>query len=257
MEKIFVRGLYFDNVTMAEALAFAEEAMGGEKLRTVFTPNAEIAEMCVENEDIRALISGADLLLPDGAGVVMASKILGTPLKEKVAGIDFAEGVLALTEILGKKVFLLGGKPKVAEMAKKNLTEKYPDLSIVGTCNGYFEKKGAENDAVLNEINKSGAEILFVCLGAPAQEKWLAENKEKLENIRLAAGLGGSLDVFAGTIRRAPKFFIDMKLEWFYRLLKEPRRIGRMMKLPKYILGAYREKRKNCQNNRNRDELSN
>lgn len=244
MEKIFVRGLYFDNVTMAEALAFAEEAMNGKSPRLVFTPNAEIAQACVENEAIRSFIESADLLLPDGAGVVMASKILGTPLKEKVAGIDFAEGVLSLSEILGKKVFFLGGKSNVAEMAKENLLGRYPDLIIVGTHDGYFEKTGAENDAVLHEINTSGAEVLFVCLGAPAQEKWLCENKEKLENIRLAAGLGGSLDVFAGVVKRAPKLFIKLKLEWFYRLIKEPRRIGRMMKLPKYILGAYREKSK-------------
>lgn len=244
MEKISVRGLDFDNITMAEALAFAEAVMGGETLRLVFTPNAEIAEMCAEDDALRALIGSADLLLPDGAGVVLASKILGTPLKEKVAGIDFAEGVLALAEILGKKVFLLGGKPDVAEKAKKNLLEKYPELMIVGTHDGYFQKTGAENDAVLRTISESHAEVLFVCLGAPAQEKWLTENREKLTGVRLAAGLGGSLDVFAGVVKRAPKFFIKMKLEWFYRLLKEPRRLGRMMKLPKYILGAYREKHK-------------
>ena len=244
MEKVSVRGLAFDNITMAEALAFAEKTMNGETLRLVFTPNAEIAQTCVENEEIKALIGSADLLLPDGAGVVMASKILGTPLKEKVAGIDFAEGVLALAEILGRKVFLLGGKPNIAEKAKEKLLEKYPELMIVGTHDGYFRKTGTENDAVLQKIRESGAEILFVCLGAPAQEKWLSENKENLTGVRLAAGLGGSLDVFAGIVKRAPKFFIKMKLEWFYRLLKEPRRLGRMMKLPKYILGAYREKNK-------------
>lgn len=244
MKKIAVRGLYFDNVTMTEALAFAENALQGEKLCTVFTPNAEIAQMCVEDESLGALINRADLLLPDGAGVVMASKILDTPLREKVAGIDFAAGVLALCEKEGASVFFLGGKPGIAEKAKEKLLERFPALRIVGTNDGYFQKTGAENEAIIEKINESGASVLFVCLGAPAQEKWLFENGDKLKSIRLAAGLGGTLDVFAGEVKRAPKFFIDAKLEWFYRLMKEPRRLGRMMKLPKYIFGAIREKKK-------------
>lgn len=244
MEKIAVRGLYFDNVTMAEALAFAENALQEEKLSAVFTPNAEIAQSCAEDEKMKALINSADLLLPDGAGVVMASKILGTPLKEKVAGIDFAAGVLALCEKENASVFLLGGKPGIAQTAKEKLAERFPALRIVGINDGYFQKTGEENDAVIEKINKSGAAILFVCLGAPAQETWIFQNKNKLSSVRLAAGLGGSLDVFAGAVKRAPKFFIDAKLEWFYRLMKEPRRLGRMMKLPKYILGTYRERRK-------------
>ncbi len=244
MNKIAVRGLYFDNVTMAEALIFAKNALYGEKFCTVFTPNAEIAQMCAEDETLKTLINRADLLLPDGAGVVMASKVLQTPLKEKVAGIDFGEGVLALCEKESVSVFLLGGKPGIAEKAKEKLIEQFPALHIAGTNDGYFQKTGDENDAIIEKINESGATVLFVCLGAPTQEKWIFENRDKLKNIRLAAGLGGSLDVFAGKVKRAPKFFIDAKLEWFYRLLKEPRRLGRMMKLPKYILGSIREKKK-------------
>jgi N-acetylglucosaminyldiphosphoundecaprenol N-acetyl-beta-D-mannosaminyltransferase len=234
---------------MREALVFAERSLAEERAVCIFTPNAEIAQLALENEDVMHLMNGADLLLPDGAGILLASEILKTPLTEKVAGVDFGMGVLSLASEKGYPVFLLGGKPTVVETAAEKLKTKFPALQIVGTHDGYFEKTGAENDAVLHEINTSGAEVLFVCLGAPAQEKWLCENKEKLENIRLTAGLGGSLDVFAGVVKRAPKLFIKLKLEWFYRLIKEPRRIGRMMKLPKYILGAYREKAKNSLKN--------
>ena len=113
---------------------------------------------------------------------------------------------------------------------------------IAGTHNGYFKKDGTENETVIQKINESGAKILFVCFGAPAQEQWIDRNKCSLTSVKLVMGLGGALDVYAGVVKRAPDFFIRARLEWFYRLLKEPRRLGRMMKLPKYILGTYKEK---------------
>ena len=204
--------------------------------------------MCVEDDSMRSLFNSADLLIPDGAGVVLASKILGTPLKEKIAGISWAEGLFHAMQNADNeefRVFLLGGKPGIAEAAKEKLCENYPRLQIVGTHDGYFEKTGTENDAVIEKINKSGAHVLFVCLGAPMQEKWIMANKDRMPNVCLMAGLGGSLDVWAGNVKRAPRLFIKLNLEWFYRLTKEPRRIGRMLKLPKYILGTLREKRKN------------
>ncbi len=242
MKKTNIRGIFFDNIDMWEAVLKAEDALSGDKTVTVFTPNAEIAQMAAENEDLKKILNRADILLPDGAGVVLASRILKTPLTEKVAGVEFGEHVLALAAKNGYSVYFLGGKQGVAELAARKMEEKYPSLSVVGTHNGYFQKEGAENDAVIEKINQSGAEIVFVCLGAPAQEKWIDKNKKSLTNARLLAGLGGSLDVYAGIVRRAPKIFIKMHLEWFYRLLKEPKRIGRMMKLPKYIVGTIKEK---------------
>lgn len=230
---------------MEEAINLAEQALAAEKKISVFTPNAEIAELAAENKEIQALLNRADILLPDGAGVVLASKILKKPLKEKVAGVDFGENILALAAKRGHTVYFLGGKPTVAEMAAANMRIKYPSLSVVGAHDGYFQKDGTENDALIDAINESGADILFVCLGAPAQEKWIDKNKKSLTHAKLLMGLGGSLDVYAGVAKRAPKIFIKAHLEWFYRLLKEPRRIGRMMKLPKYILGTIKEKRKN------------
>lgn len=242
MEKIKIRGLYFDNVTMSEALAFAERALATDRGVCVFTPNAEIAQLAIENEEIMHLLNSADLLLPDGAGILLASEILKTPLAEKVAGVDFGLGVLSLAAQKGIPAFLLGGKPSIAATAAKKLNRRLPALKIVGTHDGYFEKKGAANDDVIKQINAVGTQILFVCFGAPMQEKWIAENKHRLPSVRLFAGLGGSLDVYAETVRRAPDFFIKARLEWFYRLLQEPKRFRRMIKLPKYILGAFEER---------------
>ena len=242
MKKAKIRGLVFDNVTMEEALRLASRAWEDKKQLSVFTPNAEIAQLAIENDDFLDLINRADILLPDGAGVLLAAKIAKTPLTQKIAGVDFGTKILEFAARNGYPVFFLGGKPGIAELAAQKQKENFPALPVVGVHNGYFEKYGDENKAVLRQIEESGAEILFVCFGAPAQEKWIDENREKLPHVRLLMGLGGSLDIYAGMVKRAPNLFIRAKLEWFYRLLQEPKRLRRMMKIPKYILGAYLER---------------
>lgn len=242
MPKINLRGINFDNVTIDEAVALADRALKENQQTVIYTPNAEIAQLAGEDQEFHSILCRADILLPDGAGIILASEILKTPLKEKVAGVDFGERILSLAAKNGYSIFFLGGKPSVAELAVQKKTAQYPGLSVVGTQNGYYKKEGIENDAVLQKINDSGAQILFVCLGAPLQEKWIDNNKSRLHSAKLIMGLGGTLDVFAETVRRAPKFFIRARLEWFYRLLQDPKRIGRTMKLPKYVLGTYREK---------------
>ena len=242
-EKICVRGVMFDNVTKKEAVDYAWEYIeSANPCSGVFTPNAEIVQMCVENNEYYELINSAAIVLPDGSGVVKAAKILGTPLKCKVAGVEFGEELVRTSGEHSAPVYLLGGKPGVAEIASEKLKEKYPDAVFVGTHDGYFEKSGAESDKVVDEINASGAKILFVCLGVPAQEKWINENKAKFTSVRLCLALGGSLDVYAGNVKRAPKIFIKLGLEWFYRLLCQPSRIGRMMALPRFLIGTYKEK---------------
>jgi len=241
--RIDVRGVGFDNVTLAEA---AERLRGrtaaGECGMAVFTPNSEIVQMCIEDAALADVVNAAALVIPDGIGVVKAARILGTPLKGKVAGVELGREVLAFAAQDGLPVYFLGGKPGVAEAAAEKMREAYPALIICGMHDGYFQKSGAENDAVIAAVNESGAKILFVCLGAPAQEKWISANREALPGVQILMGLGGSLDVYAGTVKRAPKFFIRLGLEWLYRLLKEPRRIGRMMALPKFYFGTWRYK---------------
>ena len=238
--KINIRGVYFNNVTFDEAVGTLITRLDNGEQTALYTPNSEIVQACIESPELFDIINSAEMIVPDGIGVVKAGRILGTPFKGgKVAGIEVGEAVLSRVAGTEHKVFLLGGKPGIAEAAQEKLNEKYPGITFVGTNDGYFKKEGDENDAVVAKINESGADILFVCLGAPAQEKWIYNNRAFLTSVKLMMGLGGSLDGYAGTVKRAPKIFIKLGLEWFYRLLKEPKRIGRMMKLPKFYFGTW------------------
>ncbi|MBQ9967788.1 MAG: WecB/TagA/CpsF family glycosyltransferase [Oscillospiraceae bacterium] len=228
--KIDVMGVSFDNVTMDEALEKAKEILAGERAQYVVTPNAEIVYEAMHDEDFCALLNDAALILPDGAGVVLGSKILKTPLKQKVAGVDFADRLLGHLAETGGSVYLLGSKPGIAELAAEKMLAKHPGLTIAGMADGYFKDEAP----VIEKINAVKPDVLFVCLGAPKQEKFMQVHRGELQ-VKLMAGLGGSLDSFAGTVKRAPKWMIDLSLEWLYRLIKEPKRFGRMLRLPKFL----------------------
>ncbi len=228
--KIDVMGLKFDSMTMDEALSRAEALLRGEKAAYVVTPNAEIAYEALHDGQLREMLNGADLMLPDGAGVVLASKLLRTPVKQKVAGVDFAVGLLGVLERNGQSLYLLGGKPGIGELAAQKMLEAHPQLRIAGIADGYFQDEAP----VIAKINASGADALFVCLGAPKQERFMVQHQQEL-HVHLMAGLGGSLDAFAGTVQRAPAWMIRLNLEWLYRLIREPKRFRRMLRLPKYL----------------------
>ena len=237
--RINVLGVGFDNVTMGEAVDRGMELLHSPGTHYVVTPNPEIVEICRENLAARQAVNAADLVLPDGIGVVKGARMLGTPLKEKVPGIEFAAGLMERMAAEGLSLYLLGAKPGVAEAAGERLAAKYPGLKIAGTHDGYFKEDGPVTEA----IRQSGADCVFVCLGAPKQELWMAKHGEAA-GARLFCGLGGSLDVFAGVVERAPKFWSDHGLEWFYRLCKNPSRAGRMMKLPLFLVHVEKEKRR-------------
>ena len=228
--KIDVMGLKFDSVTMDEALSRAEALLRGEKAAYVVTPNAEIAYEALHDGQLREMLNGADLMLPDGAGVVLASKLLRTPVKQKVAGVDFAAGLLGILERNGQSLYLLGGKTGIGELAAQKMLEAHPQLRIAGIADGFFQDEAP----VIAKINASGADALFVCLGAPKQERFMVQHQQEL-HVHLMAGLGGSLDAFAGTVQRAPAWMIRLNLEWLYRLIREPKRFRRMLRLPKYL----------------------
>ena len=237
--RIDVLGVGFDNVTMEEAVERGMKLLHSDGMHYVVTPNPEIVEICRENPEANRVINEADLVLPDGIGVIKGAAMLGTPLKERTPGIEFATHLMGRMAEEGLSLYLLGAKPGVAELAAQKLTEKYPGLKIAGTHDGYFK----EDAPVVEAIAASGADCVFVCLGAPKQEFWIRKNGPAT-GARLLCGLGGSLDVFAGTVERAPKFWCDHGLEWFYRLCKEPKRIGRMMKLPLFLVHVKQEKKK-------------
>lgn len=237
--KISIMGVGFDNVTMAEALSRAEALIAAPGAAYCVTPNSEIVYEAMHDENLLSLLNEADMVLPDGAGVVLASKILKTPLKEKVAGVDFAANLIAYMEESNLSLYLLGAKPGIAELAAEKMKEKHPALRIAGIQDGYFQDEAA----VIEKINAAAPDVLFVCLGAPKQERFMKTHQKEL-NVRLMAGLGGSLDSFAGTVKRAPKWMIRMNLEWFYRLLKQPSRFVRMLRLPKFLFAVIRSKGK-------------
>ena len=237
--RIDVLGVGFDNVTMDQALSEGVRLMNTEGPHYVVTPNPEIVETCREDREALEAVQAADLVLPDGIGVIYGAKMLGTPLKGRVTGIGFAQELMARMAEDGKRLFLLGAKPGVAERAAENLQRQYPGLIVAGTHDGYFREDGP----VVEAIRASGADVVFVCLGAPKQAKWMRKNGEAT-GAHLLVGLGGCLDVFSGEVRRAPEVFQKLGLEWLHRLAKNPGRIGRMMKLPLFLVHVAGEKGK-------------
>lgn len=237
--RIQVMGVGFDNVTMAEAMERSAAILdSGESVYCV-TPNAEIVYEAHRDAAFRALLNDAGLVLPDGAGVVLGAKLLGTPVKEKVAGIEYGENLCALLAQRGGRLFLLGSKPGIAELAAEKLLQRHPGLVICGTADGYFKDEAA----VVEQVRQAKPQVVFVCLGAPKQEKFMAAHVHEL-GAGILVGLGGSLDGYAGTVKRAPRWMIACSLEWLYRLIKEPRRLGRMMRLPKFVLLCLGERRR-------------
>lgn len=231
--KVNILGVNVDKVSIDEAVENIFDMLDERRTHAVFTPNSEIILSAYKDAEFCEVLNSADLLTADGIGVVYASKILGNPIKSRCAGFDVACGLVDRIAETGHRLYLFGGKPGIAEKAKKNLEGKYPFIQIVGTHNGYF--KDSESNEIINEMNSVGAEIVFVCLGAPKQEKWIAEHKDRIR-AKVLMGVGGSLDVFAGTVERAPEFWCKAGLEWFYRLIKEPWRFKRMLALPKFAL---------------------
>ena len=231
--KTEILGVRFDDLTQQEAAQRGRQLLEEDKFHYVVTPNPEFLLAAEKDPEFRRVLNAADLVLPDGIGVVYSAKILGTPLKERVPGIEFAEAMLSALNDMGGRLYLLGAKPGVAEEAGRRICARYPDLVLCGTHDGYFK----DEQAILPEIAAAKPDLLFVCLGAPKQEKWMARWGQHT-GAKLAIGLGGCLDVFAGNVQRAPERWQKLGLEWAYRLKKEPKRIGRMAKLPLVLVKA-------------------
>lgn len=224
-----ILGVNVDRDGMDKAYEKATAFLAGESAKTIYTPNPEIINAALKNDEYRQVLNRADMVVPDGIGVVYASKIIGQPVTERVAGYDLTCRILEYAAENGTKVFIYGGKPGVADAAAQKLSEK--GVNMVGTMHGYQQ----DENAVIQAINEADAEFVLVCLGAPKQEIWIDKNKDKTK-AKLFIGAGGSVDVIAGNTKRAPEIFIKLNLEWFYRLLKQPSRIGRMMQLPVFML---------------------
>lgn len=228
-----ILGVGFDSITLPQAVERAVDLLKQGGSHYVVTPNPELVQRAGKEPPFRDVLNGADLVLPDGVGITYAAKILGRPLAGRVPGIDFAAALCDELAKSGKKLFLLGAKPGVAELAADNLKKEHPGLTVCGVHDGYFKEDGP----VAEEIRAAGADVVFVCLGFPRQEYWMAQNGPAT-GAGLLVGLGGSLDVFAGQVKRAPEGFQKLGLEWLYRLITQPSRIGRMAKLPLFLVSA-------------------
>ena len=239
MEKVDVLGCKFDNVNMQEAVDICKGFIKSDKGNLIVTPNPEIVMRAKDDEEFKNIINSAELVIPDGIGIIKAGNILKTPLKERVAGYDLICNLLELGKDGSISFYFFGSKPGYAEEAKQKMEEKYPNIKILGTHTGYFKLE--EEEAIVGEIRSLKPDVLLVGIGAPKQEKFI--NKYKNEGFfKIGIGCGGSIDVLAGEVKRAPKLFIKLHLEWLYRLLKQPSRLGRMMVLPKFMKEVKKQK---------------
>ena len=193
----------------------------------VFTPNIEMLDAACKREALRHALRRADILLPDGVGLKLVARILGVSLKNIAPGIEVGEGMLKISERKGYRVFLLGTDVGVARLAKQRLKEIYPRLKVCGTYHGFFENDDISK--VCDMISGSRAEILFVCMGFPKQEVFALRCAEHIPSLKLIMCLGGALDVWSGTKRRAPQILRDVHLEWLYRIACEPKRLKRFL----------------------------
>ncbi|MBA1334273.1 MAG: N-acetylmannosaminyltransferase [Firmicutes bacterium] len=231
--RVRILGIEVDKVDMAEALERLTGFLGGEVLRMVFTPNSEMIAAALNDMELKHALDNGDLVVPDGIGVVYASRIYGEPLPERVAGYDLMMEFLGVIEREKKGIFLLGGNPGIAQRAGGKILQRFPGIMVKGCQHGYFGDEDVPD--ILKKINESGADVLFVALGSPKQEKWIYSNRDKL-SVKIAMGVGGSFDVIAGEVKRAPAVFRKAGLEWFYRLITQPWRAKRMAALPKFAL---------------------
>ncbi len=231
-------GVPIDNVSSQYALGKVWSLVKtGGKCATVVTPNALGMYACRKDKALAQAFRNADMTLPDGMGLIWGLRFLGKPVQERIPGIDFMDQLCRLAAGAGWPVFFLGGAPGVADLAAQNLVKRYPELRVVGTFHGFFSEE--ESEELCRTIRDSGARLLFVALGVPRQEIWMERWRDHLDAL-VAMGVGGSFDVFSGSLKRAPGFFRNHGMEWFYRLVQEPWRWRRMLAIPLFLLAIFK-----------------
>lgn len=218
--RVKILGVRFDNVTIKEALEKALKFAKDGKKHYICTPNPEMLLEAQKNRKFMKVLDRSSLNTPDGFGILLAARYKHTPLRERVTGTDLMKEILQKSK---QKIFLLGAGKGVAE----KIAEIWNVANIVGTFTG--SPKVEKEQKIREMINKSKAEILFVAYGAPTQEIWIARNLKHLKTVKLAVGVGGAFDFLAGKVKRAPAWMRKCGLEWMYRLIKEPRRIKRII----------------------------
>lgn len=239
IEKIPILDIPISKLTLSQVLETATDYLKQPACHMIFTPNSEMLMVAQKDPELKMVLQQGDVVVPDGIGVVIASRLLGHGLPERVTGFDIMQSFLDMGNQHNYSVYFLGGKPGITDIMVEKIQKRYPHLKICGHYHGYFDAK--EENAILEEINQLKPDFLFVALGMGKQEKWIYANREKV-NSHIAIGVGGSFDVLAGKVKRAPAFFQKAGLEWFYRLVQEPWRYKRMMALPYFILKVLQQR---------------
>lgn len=237
-QRLEILGIGIDRIDSNEALRQIGQFIASGTPHQIVTANAEIIYQASKNEKMKDVINAAQMVTADGSGVVWASRQLGQPLAQRVTGIDLVNSICEQSAKDKWKIYILGSAPGVADTAANNIRDRFPGCNIVGTHHGYFNEQ--EEAQIIAELEQLQPDVLFVALGAPKQEYWIADHIQQL-NIPVAMGIGGSMDVLSGNVKRAPKWMQKMSLEWLYRLLIQPTRFKRVLALPKFMLAVKKQ----------------
>ncbi|TYZ25146.1 WecB/TagA/CpsF family glycosyltransferase [Selenomonas ruminis] len=225
---------------MSQAVAQVQDYMDEKQNVLIATANAEMIMRATHDKELQDILNDAALVVPDGAGTVWAAHHLGHDMPERVAGFDLAQELMRIAPKKKRRVFFFGSAPGVAEKAKAKAEELYPGIEIVGVRNGFFTEK--DESEIIAQIKEAKPDLLLAALGVPKQEKWLYKHKEEL-GVPVSIGVGGTLDVMAGVMKRAPLWMQKAKLEWLFRGMLQPKRAGRLMALPKFVLKVHAAKK--------------
>jgi N-acetylglucosaminyldiphosphoundecaprenol N-acetyl-beta-D-mannosaminyltransferase len=239
MDSVRILGFRIDRISMDTALKRIEEFIAEGVPRYLVTADASMVVTAKEDPELAQIVDRADLVTPDGAGILWASRKLNTPITDKVSGVDLVAEVVRLSAEKGYRVFFFGAAPGVAEEAAVNLRKRYSGANVVGTRDGYF--KPEQEQEIVAQIKAAKPDVLFVAMGIPKQEKWITRYKDEI-GVPVSAGIGGSFDVYSGRVERAPVWMQKRGLEWLHRLYKNPKKISKVMTLPRFVLMTIRQK---------------
>ena len=239
IETVSILGFEVARMTLEQVTDWIRVTVERRRPSHIVTANAEIVYKAYREKDFFNLLEKADLVTADGAGVVLAARLLGRPLPERVTGIDLVHEIFRLADEKGWGLYFLGARKEVVEKAVLNIMGSYPGIRIAGCHHGYFSQE--ETARVVSNINKAKPDVLLVALGAPRQETFISENIKEL-NVPVSIGVGGAFDILAGVAARAPAWMRRCGLEWLYRLYREPWRYKRMLALPKFVLAVLKDR---------------
>jgi len=235
---VSILGVRVHRMGMEEVLRCIERWIAERVPRMVITADANALVLAQQDVEFRVLLQTADLITPDGAGLLWAARRLKQPFPERVPGVELVAQLVRMSHERGYRLYFVGAAPGVAQRAAHALQQSFPNAQIVGVDHGYFHPD--EEPAILKRIAAACPDVLLVGMGMPRQEKWIARHKERL-GVPVSVGVGGSFDVYGGVVRRAPRWMQRYGLEWLWRLLHDPRKIAKVRNLPRFVWLVWHE----------------